>query len=104
MQTEINYKQLGKRIVEKRKEKNLLQKDFAEKEELIQLIENRFPGGQPEVERAISIIIAQGGLEEATAYAEGYLKQAEVYIEQLPIHSTKKLLLDGVDYLRGRAF
>ena len=26
------------------------------------------------------------------------------YIEQLPIHSTKKLLLDGVDYLRGRAF
>ncbi len=30
MQTEINYKQLGKRIVEKRKEKNLLQKDFAD--------------------------------------------------------------------------
>ena len=82
----------------------VLQKDFAEKEELIQLIESRFQGGQPEVERAMSIIIAQGGLEEATAYAEGYLKQAEVYIEQLPIHSTKKLLLDGVDYLRGRAF
>lgn len=82
----------------------VLQKDFAEKEELIQLIENRFPGGQSEVERAISIIIAQGGLEDATAYAEGYLKQAEVYIDQLPVHATKKLLLNGVDYLRGRAF
>lgn len=30
MQTEINYKQLGKRIAAKRMEQNLLQKDFAE--------------------------------------------------------------------------
>lgn len=30
MQTEINYKQLGKRIVAKRSDRNLMQKDFAE--------------------------------------------------------------------------
>lgn len=30
MQTEINYKQLGNRIVEKRKENNLMQKDLAD--------------------------------------------------------------------------
>lgn len=31
MQTEINYKKLGKRIVAKRSEKNLMQKDLADK-------------------------------------------------------------------------
>lgn len=30
MQTEINYKQLGKRIVAKRNDRNLMQKDFAD--------------------------------------------------------------------------
>lgn len=82
----------------------VLQQQFAEREELIQLIESRFAGGQSEVERAISIVLEQGGLEDAAVYAEGYLKQAEAYIGQLPAYPMKKLLLDGVDFLRERAF
>ncbi len=82
----------------------VLQKDWAGKEELLGFIQNRFTGGQAEVERAISMIIEQGGLQEAAVYAEGYLKQAEVYIDQLPEHPMRKLFLDGVNYLRGRAY
>lgn len=61
-------------------------------------------GGQAEVERAISMVVEQDGLQEAAVYAEGYLKQAEVYIEQLPEHPMRKLFLDGVNYLRERAY
>ena len=82
----------------------VLQQDFAEKEELLQLIENRFSGGQSEVERAIAIIIKQGGLEEASVYADGYLAQAKAYISQLPEYKRKKMLLSGVDYFKERTF
>ena len=82
----------------------VLQQDFAEKEELLQLIENRFSGGQSEVERAIDIIIKQGGLEEASVYADGYLAQAKAYISQLPEFKRKKMLLSGVDYFKERTF
>ena len=82
----------------------VLQQDFAEKEELLQLIENRFSGGQSEVERAIAIIIKQGGLEEASVYADGYLAQAKAYISQLPEFKRKKMLLSGVDYFKERTF
>ena len=34
------------------------------------------------MERAIAIIIKQGGLEEASVYADGYLAQAKAYISQ----------------------
>ena len=82
----------------------VLQQDFAEKEELLQLIENRFSGGQSKVERAIAIIIKQGGLEEASVYADGYLAQAKAYISQLPEFKRKKMLLSGVDYFKERTF
>lgn len=82
----------------------VLQQDFAEKEELLQLIENRFSGGQSEVERAIAIIIKHGGLEEASVYADGYLAQAKAYISQLPEFKRKKMLLSGVDYFKERTF
>lgn len=82
----------------------VLQKDFAEKEELTRLIESRFPGGQAEVDRAISIIVQQGGLEESAAYAERYLQQAEEYIRQLPDYPLRDALLDGADYLRERTY
>ncbi len=82
----------------------VLQKDFAEREELVHLIESRFPNGQSDVERAIEIVIAQGGIAEAEVYAEQYLKQAEADIAALPDYPMKKVLLEGVDYLRGRAF
>jgi len=81
-----------------------LEKSFAEREELINLIENRFPNGQADVDRAIAIVIAQGGIRDAEVYAEQYLKQAEADIAALPEHPMKKVLLDGVEYLRGRAF
>jgi len=82
----------------------VLQKEFAEKEELIGYIEKRFSGGQKEVERAIAIIISQGGLQEAAIYGEGYLAQATAYIEQLPDDKLKKQLMGGVKFLRERAF
>ena len=82
----------------------VLEKSFAEREELINLIENRFPNGQADVDRAIAIVIAQGGIRDAEVYAEQYLKQAEADIAALPEHPMKKVLLDGVEYLRGRAF
>lgn len=82
----------------------VLEKEFAEREELIGLIEARFPNGQSDVERAIAIVIAQNGIAEAEVYAESYLKQAEMEIAALPEYPMKKLLLEGVTYLRGRAF
>ena len=82
----------------------VLQKDFAEKEELLRLIETRFPGGQAEIDRAISIIVEQGGLEESAEYAERYLQQAEDFIRQLPDYPLKDALLDGAGYLRERTF
>ena len=82
----------------------VLQKEFAERDELIRLIESRFPNGQDDVDRAISIVIAQNGIAEAEVYAEQYLKQAEADIAALPDYPMKKVLLEGVDYLRGRAF
>lgn len=82
----------------------VLQREFPEKEELLRLITNRFAGGQAEVDRAISLIVEQGGLQEAAAYGEGYLRQAEDYIGRLPEYPLKKVLLDGVNYLRERAF
>lgn len=82
----------------------VLEKEFAEREELIHLIEGRFPNGQCDVERAIAIVIAQNGIAEAEVYAESYLQQAEKEIAALPEYPMKKLLLEGVAYLRGRAF
>ena len=82
----------------------VLQKDFAEKTELIRLIEERFPNGQADVERAINIVIAQNGIQEAEVFAENYLKDAERDIVALPEYPMKKVLLEGVDFLRGRAF
>lgn len=82
----------------------VLQREFPEKKELLRLITDRFAGGQAEVDRAIAIIVAQGGLREAAAYGEEYLRQAEDDIRRLPEYPLKKVLLDGVDYLRERAF
>ena len=81
-----------------------LKKDFAEREELIALIESRFPNGQADVDRAIEIVIAQNGIAEAEVYAEEYLLKAEHDIVNLPDYPMKKVLLEGADYLRGRAF
>jgi len=82
----------------------VLQKSFAQRDELVRLITQRFAGGQAEVNRAISLVVQQGGLEEAAIYAEGYLRQAEAYIDRLPEYKFKKVLSDGVDYLRERVF
>lgn len=82
----------------------VLQKEFAECDELIHLIENRFPNGQADIDRAIEIVIAQNGIAEAEIYAEQYLQQAEQDIAALPEYPTKHILLEGVNYLRGRAF
>lgn len=82
----------------------VLQKEFVEKDELICLIESRFPNGQADVDRAIAIVIAQNGIAEAEVYAESYLKKAEADIAALPEYPMKKVLLEGVEYLRGRAF
>ena len=82
----------------------VLQKEFAGKEELIHSIKSQFPGGQAEVNHAISIIIRQGGLQDAEAYGEGYLAQATACIEQLPDVKLKKQLMSGVKFLRERAF
>lgn len=82
----------------------VLQKSFAEKEELLQLIEQRFAGGQAEVNRAISIITQQGGLQEASIYGEGYLAQATAYIQQLSDAKLRRQLMSGVKFLRERAF
>ena len=82
----------------------VLEKSFAERDELINLIENRFPNGQDDVDRAIAIVLAQNGISDAEVYAEQYLKQAEADIAALPDYPMKKVLLEGVDYLRERAF
>ena len=82
----------------------VLQKSFEEKEELVHLIESRFIGGQAAVNRAISIITQQGGLQEASIYGEGYLAQATAYIEQLSDAKLKRQLMGGVKFLRERAF
>ncbi|MBQ3119827.1 MAG: polyprenyl synthetase family protein [Peptococcaceae bacterium] len=82
----------------------VLEKSFAERDELINLIENRFPKGQADVDRAIAIVLAQNGISDAEVYAEQYLKQAEADIAALPDYPMKKVLLEGVDYLRERAF
>ena len=82
----------------------VLEKSFAERDELINLIENRFPKGQDDVDRAIAIVLAQNGISDAEVYAEQYLKQAEADIASLPDYPMKKVLLEGVDYLRERAF
>ena len=82
----------------------VLEKSFAEQDELINLIENRFPKGQDDVDRAIAIVLAQNGISDAEVYAEQYLKQAEADIAALPDYPMKKVLLEGVDYLRERAF
>jgi len=82
----------------------VLEKSFAERDELINLIENRFPKGQDDVDRAIAIVLAQNGISGAEVYAEQYLKQAEADIAALPDYPMKKVLLEGVDYLRERAF
>ncbi|MBO5115778.1 MAG: polyprenyl synthetase family protein [Peptococcaceae bacterium] len=82
----------------------VLEKSFAERDELINLIENRFPKGQADVDRAIAIVLAQNGISDAEVYAEQYLKQAEADIAALPDYPMKKVLLEGVDYLRERTF
>lgn len=82
----------------------VLQKDFAERQLLIELIESRFPQGQKDIERAIDIVKAQNGIAEAEQYAESYLKKAEMDIACLPNNPMKDVLLEGVEYLRGRAF
>ena len=82
----------------------VLEKSFAERDELINLIENRFPKGQDDVDRAIAIVLAKNGISDAEVYAEQYLKQAEADIAALPDYPMKKVLLEGVDYLRERAF
>ncbi len=82
----------------------VLQQDFAERQQLIELIESRFPNGQADVETAIQIVIAQNGIAQAEVYAEKYLKDAETDIAALPDYPMKKVLLEGVEFLRGRAF
>ncbi len=80
----------------------VLQKDFAEREELLCLIEGHFAGGQAEVDRAVAIIEAQGGVTAAQERAESYLRQGEAYIAALPDFPQKEILRKGVEYLRAR--
>ncbi len=82
----------------------VLEQDFAQRDVLIDLIKERFPLGQVQVEQAIELIKAQDGLQKAMAIAENYVEQAKTIIQSLPEHPVKGMLLDGADYINERAF
>ncbi|MBR6756160.1 MAG: polyprenyl synthetase family protein [Peptococcaceae bacterium] len=82
----------------------VLQKDFAEREWLINAIKQRFPGGRAEVNRAIEIIKEQNGLEAAHEYSLQYVAEAKKCIALLPEHPVQKTLLAGADYIIERSF
>lgn len=82
----------------------VLQKDFPERQWLLETIQNRFVGGKHEVKQAIALIKAQNGLKDAHAYAVNYVQQAKQDIQQLPEHAVQRLLLSGADYIIERSF
>ena len=82
----------------------VLQKDFPEKERLINLIQNKFSGGQSEVDEALKIIKKYHGIEEANTYCEKYIDEAKRLIEQLPEKKGKKGFVLSAKYVIERGF
>lgn len=82
----------------------VLQKVFPEKERLINLIQNKFSGGQSEVDEAIKIIKKYHGIEEANTYCEKYIDEAKRLIEQLPEKKGKKGFVLSAKYVIERGF
>lgn len=82
----------------------VLQKDFPEKQRLIQMILDHFPNGQDDVHWALNIIKKYNGLEEAKRYSADYVTKAKEEIKRLPVHPVNKGWLDNADYIIERAF
>lgn len=81
-----------------------LKQDFPQKAELIQLIASRFPKGQQQVDYAIELIKAQGGLRDAMKIADDYIAYAKDIIKTMPDHIIKDVLLSSADFVSERAF
>ena len=82
----------------------VLAKDFPERLRLLELIENKFAGGQSEVEEALAIIKENNGIIEANDYCNRYIDEAKRLIEQLPEKKGKKGFVLSAKYVIERGF
>ena len=81
-----------------------LQKDFAEKEYLLDLISSRFPQGQKQVKEALDIIKKYHGIKEANEYCRRYIEKSKQLIDELPENKGKKVFKLGAEYVISRGY
>ena len=81
-----------------------LQKDFAEKEHLLDLIKSRFPKGQEQVQEALELIKKHHGIKEANQYCRRYIEQSKRLIDALPENKGKLVFKLGAEYVSSRGY
>lgn len=81
----------------------LLEKDFAEKEEVKALIRDRFPGGQADLDRISELLRREGCLEESESIIMNHIDKAKSVLENLQEKPILKLMRQGADYIYERA-
>lgn len=81
-----------------------LQLENAESQELKKMIQNKFPRGNADIQKAIEIIKKNGGLDKAMDVSIHYIKKAKEQLKFLPPNPYLKKMDKLADYIAERNF
>lgn len=81
----------------------LLQKDFPEKEHIIQLIKEKFPNGREDLEYIMSFVLQDDIIKACEAYIFEHINAAKEILDTLEQNDTTKLLRETADYIYERS-
>lgn len=81
----------------------LLQKDFPEKETIINLIENKFPNGRNDLDYIMSFVLQDDIIKACEDYIFEHINAAKEILNTLEQNETTILLRETADYVYERA-
>lgn len=82
----------------------LLAKDFPERDEVLSLIQERFPNGDADIKKIVALIEREGGVAESEQAIFHHLEAAKDALSELPERPVIKLLKEGADYVYERTY
>lgn len=81
----------------------LLQRDFPEKEMILDKIANRFPNGKDDFDFIMGFILQDDIIKECEEYIMYHINAAKDILNNLPPNDTLALLYDAADYVYERS-
>ncbi|MDO4281456.1 MAG: polyprenyl synthetase family protein [Peptococcaceae bacterium] len=81
----------------------LLQRDFPEKQRVIDIIQSHFAGGQEDIDYVMSFVLQDDIIAECEAHIMHHISEAKAIVEQFDKNDTRGLLLDAANYVYERS-